>query len=110
MDFEEILKICTYNTLKNLHENNLDNLGLTNLWYIIETCRIARQDLNDWANYAKHKGGIGFVGLKPESPIQIYIGSANGGYESLISEFESITLDRVSVFSPSVSASRLAYS
>ena len=93
MNFEEILKLCTYNTLKTLHENNPANSGLTNLWNIIETCRVARQDLNDWANYAKHKGGIGFVGLKPDTPVQIYIGSTTGGYESRISEFESITLD-----------------
>lgn len=91
--FEEILKMCTYNSLKVLHENQPSNTGLGLVWDIIENCRIARQDLNDWANYSKHKGGLGFVGLKPESPVQIYVGTSEGGYESRISEFEPITLD-----------------
>ena len=93
LPFEEVLKMCTYNALKTLHDNQPTNVGLTNLWNIIEGCRIARQDLNDWANYSKHKGGLGFVGLKPESPIQIIIGTPEEGYESRISEFEAITLD-----------------
>lgn len=93
LPFEEILKMCTYNALKTLHENQPTNTGLNDLWNIIEKCRVARQDLNDWANYSKHKGGLGFVGLNLESPIQIYVGSTQGGYESRISDFEAITLD-----------------
>jgi len=93
LSFEEVLKLCTYNSLKVLHENNPDNEGLSTLWDIIETCRVARQDLNDWANYSKHKGGLGFIGLKPEPPIHVFVGTPDGGYESRTSEFEAITLD-----------------
>lgn len=93
LPFEEVLKLCTYNSLKTLHDNNPDNIGLTDLWNIIEKCRAARQDLNEWANYSKHKGGLGFVGLKPDSPFQIFVGTPDGGYESRISEFEAIILD-----------------
>ena len=88
-----MLKLCTYNALKVLHENNPENIALTELWNIIERCRILRQELNDWANYSKHKGGLGFVGLKPESPVQIVIGKPGGGYEVRTSEFEPISID-----------------
>ncbi len=93
LDFEEILKMCTYNTMKVLHENQPKNTELSNLWNLIEECRIARQDLNDWANYSKHKGGLGFVGLRPESPFQIYVGKPGEPMESRVSEFESIIID-----------------
>ena len=93
LTFEEILKMCTYNALKTLHNNEPDNVGLTNLWNIIEECRVSRQDLNDWANYFKHKGGLGFIGLKPEFPVQVFVGNPNGDFKSRISEFEAITLD-----------------
>ena len=91
--WEDVLKLCTYNALKVLHENNPENIALTELWNIIERCRILRQELNDWANYSKHKGGLGFVGLKPESPVQIVIGKPGGGYEVRTSEFEPISID-----------------
>lgn len=90
---EEILKLCTYNSLKMLYENNPDNKGLSKLWDIIETCRIERQDLNDWANYSKHKGGLGFLGLKPDFPVQVYMAAPGGKPECRTSEFESIILD-----------------
>lgn len=93
LSFEEVLKLCTYNSLKTLHENNPDNDGLSELWNIIENCRIERQDLNDWANYSKHKGGLGFVGLKPEFPVQVYIAEPGGSAKRRTSEFDSITLD-----------------
>ena len=91
--FDEVLKLCTYNSLKTLHENNPDNEGLSQLWDIIETCRVDRQTLNDWANYAKHKGGLGFVGLKPESPVLVYMAEPGGKPECRTSEFDTITLD-----------------
>lgn len=93
LSLEEVLKMCTYNALKTLHDNQLENKGLDELWNIIEKCRTARQELNDWANYSKHKGGLGFVGLNPESPIQIFVGTPDGGFEPRISEFEMIKLD-----------------
>lgn len=93
MLFEDILKICSYNTLKMFHDNNPDNSGLNDLWNIIETCRIGRQKLNDWANYSKHKGGLGFVGLKPELPYAIFIRSPNGEIEPRTSELDAVTID-----------------
>lgn len=93
LPFEEVLKLCTYNSLKTLHENKPDNEGLSQLWDIIETCRADRQDLNDWANYAKHKGGLGYVGLKPESPVLVYMAEPGGKPECRTSEFDTITLD-----------------
>lgn len=93
MSFEDILKICSYNTLKTFHDNNPDNSGLNDLWNIIETCRIGRQKLNDWANYSKHKGGLGFIGLKPESPYAVFVQNSDGVMEPRTSELDAITID-----------------
>lgn len=93
MQFEEILKLCTFKSIRELHESNSDNQGLNELWIILKECHDSISDLNEWANYLKHKGGIGIVGLKPDSPFQIYIGKPGETPESRTSEFESIKLD-----------------
>lgn len=93
MSFEEKLSLCTFKLFRDLHREHPDNEDFTHLWNILERCHNAISILNEWANYAKHKGGIGYVGLKPDSPFQIYIGTPDGTTESRTSEFESIKLD-----------------
>lgn len=93
MNFEEILRLCTFKVFRELHKDYLDNVAFTHLWDILDRCHRAITDVNDWANYAKHKGGIGYIGLNPESPVQIYIGQPDGSTESRTSEFEAIRLD-----------------
>lgn len=93
LNFEEILRLCTYNSIKNLHIQNSTNTNLNILWGILEDCRNNLSDINSWANYAKHKGGIGFVGLKPPSPFEVSRSDANGNTQHLTSEFEPILLD-----------------
>ena len=63
------------------------------MWTIIEDCHKALSNINIWANYAKHKGGIGYIGLKPQCPYQIFVGSPDGKVESRTSEFEPVQLD-----------------
>ena len=63
------------------------------MWDIIETCRLGRQKLNDWANYFKHKGGLGFIDLKPESPYAVFVQGESGKMEARTNEFEAITID-----------------
>lgn len=60
---------------------------------ILDRCHNAISDLTKWAIYAKNKGGIGYVGLKPDTPFQIYIGTKAGAMESRTNEFESMKLD-----------------
>ena len=93
MSFEEKLSLCTFKVFRDLHRDYPDDAGFNQLWEILDRCHNAISDLNEWANYAKHKGGIGYVGLKPDSPFQIYIGTPDGSMESRTSEFESIKLD-----------------
>lgn len=93
MSFEEKLSMCTFKVFRDLHREYPDNEEFTQLWDILKRCHNAISELNEWANYAKHKGGIGYVGLKPDSPFQVYIGTTDGSMESRTSEFESIKLD-----------------
>ena len=60
---------------------------------ILDRCHNAISDLTKWAIYAKNKGGIGYVGLKPDTPFQVYIGTKAGAMESRTNEFESMKLD-----------------
>lgn len=93
MTFEEKLKLCTFRAFQNLHKEYTDNIAFNQLWNIMEHCHNAISDLNEWANYAKHKGGIGYIGLKPKSSYQIYTRNPDGTVESRTSEFDPIKLD-----------------
>lgn len=93
MTFEDVLKSCTYKNIRNIHNNNPNNTALNELWQIVDECHTAISDVNNWANYAKHKGGIGIIGLKPGSPYKIYIGKPGEEPESRTDEFEPIKLD-----------------
>ena len=90
---EEILKQCTYNNLKMICEKKKDEEGFSILWDIIERCRNDRQTLNDWANYSKHKGGLGFYGLNPEMPLKLYVATEGEDCESRLSDFEPCKID-----------------
>ena len=93
MSFEDVLKLCTYNNISTLYEKNKDKACLEELWILLNNCHTEISEINMWANFAKHKGGIGVVGQKPDNPIQIYIGKPGEKPESRTSEFESIKLD-----------------
>lgn len=92
MDFETILKMCTFKVFRNLHDTHEHDSNISRLWEILSNCRDAISDITKWANYSKHKGGIGFIGLKAESPFQIFIGEP-GKLEKRTSEFECIKLE-----------------
>lgn len=93
MQFEELLRLCTFKTFSDIHSVYKHDASFKELWNILNDCHDAILDVNNWANYAKHKGGIGYVGLRPESPYKIYVGDNNGKVESRTSEFEPIILD-----------------
>lgn len=93
MEFEDILRLCSFGNFIKIHKKRTNDSSFEELWAIIEECHTALSNINTWANYAKHKGGIGYIGLKPESPYQIYVGDPDGKMESRTSEFEPIQLD-----------------
>ncbi|MDY4578719.1 MAG: hypothetical protein SO471_12375 [Anaerobutyricum hallii] len=92
MQLEDVLKMCTFKVFRNLHEKNLQDDNITELWNILNDCRKNISDITNWANYSKHKGGLGFLGLKPESPFQIYVRKENK-VQKRTDEFECIKLD-----------------
>lgn len=109
LGFEDILRLCTYKSIKDLHTANSSNSNLNTLWNILEKCRNSLKDINSWANFAKHKGGIGFIGLKPASPFEVSINDAGGNTQHLTSEFESISLDLDDSISVLVKAHKTLY-
>ena len=92
MSFEEILKLCSYMSIQKVHDANSGNVNLDILWNILENCRNSITDINEWANYSKHKGGIGFKGLKADAPFQIITTDRDGNMRTS-SEFESIKIE-----------------
>ena len=93
MPFEDVLKLCTYNNIFSLYEKNKNNTYLEELWQLLSNCHTDISEINTWANFAKHKGGIGVIGLKPDSPFKIYIGKPNETPELRTNEFEPLKLD-----------------
>lgn len=93
MAFEDILRLCSYKNFARIHQKRSNDNSFSELWRIIDACHTALTNVNTWANYAKHKGGIGYIGLKPECPYQIFVGEPDGRIESRTSEFEPIRLD-----------------
>lgn len=93
MAFEDILRLCSYSNFTKIQRKHINDTSFSELWTIIEECHKALSNINTWANYAKHKGGIGYIGLKPECPYQIFVGEPGGKVESRTSEFEPIRLD-----------------
>lgn len=93
MALEDILRLCSYSNFVKIQKKHSDETSFSELWAIIEECHSALSNINTWANYAKHKGGIGYIGLKPDCPYQIFVGGADGKMEARTSEFEPIRLD-----------------
>lgn len=93
MTFEETLSLCTFKSFRDIHDSYLEDEEFNKLWNLLNTCHDSISDINTWANYAKHKGGIGYIGLKPESPFQVYTRTPDGVTESRTDEFESVKLD-----------------
>jgi hypothetical protein len=68
-DVERVLKCCTYGFVKSeLHEK-----GLVSVEDIIADCMVKIQDVRDWGNFIKHKGGIDYKYIEAPSPVQIRV-------------------------------------
>lgn len=91
--FEEILKMCSYLTVKKIYIANMAVNNLAALWNVIEVCHIALTDVNTWANYIKHKGGINFDGLTPDEPFHATMTDKDGNVIAESGDFDAIMLD-----------------
>lgn len=67
LDYHKILKLCDYTFLSNFYGKNKTISNLKELWNIISKAQNANQNIKQWANYIKHKGGINFKGVGPDA-------------------------------------------
>jgi hypothetical protein len=61
--------------------------NLKALWKIVSKAQNANENINQWANYIKHKGGISIKGVFPESPFKVTVGTTSSN------EFEPLQLE-----------------
>ena len=89
-DEERILKCCTYGFVKT----ELKTRGLISLETLITDCMASIQDVRDWTNYIKHKGGIDYKYIEAPSPMQIRI-KMNGepDFTPIVDYFSPISID-----------------
>lgn len=91
--FEETIKKCGYQNMEKICTNNANIPNISILWGILDKCHSAMLDVNEWANYIKHKGGIEIVGLYPEAPFTMQLQDQSGTIIAQNSEFSPISID-----------------
>ncbi|MGG1314568.1 hypothetical protein [Cohnella laeviribosi] len=90
---EDLLKKCTYNFMGQIYSKHKTVPNFKTLWKIVTKCYSALSEINTWANYIKHKGGISFTGLIAPDPFLIKLTDSNGNVIAESSDFESIEID-----------------
>lgn len=91
--FEKILKQCSYTTINDIYTSNSTANNFTTLWNIIKACQNSLRDVNSWANFIKHKGGINFVGLTADEPFHATVRNENGDIVAESGDFDAIKID-----------------
>jgi hypothetical protein len=84
-DVKRVLKCCTYEFVKS----ELHGKGLTSVKNIITDCMARIQDVRDWANYIKHKGGIDYKYIEAPSPVRIRASMDSGSDFTPIDDYFS---------------------
>jgi len=90
---EDLLKKCTYNSMGEIYSKYKTVPNYEALWKIITKCYNALSEINTWANYIKHKGGISFTGLNAPDPFHTKVTDLNGKVIAESTDFESIEID-----------------
>jgi len=90
---EETLKKCSYRTIKDIYSANSTIPNFTALWTIVEDCHTKLTDVNEWANYIKHKGGIEIAGLEADAPFHTQMKDVDGNIVAESDEFSPIKVD-----------------
>lgn len=93
MSHEALLKICSYDSVCRVYSRHKGNTAFKALWEIISRCYAALTTVNSWTNYIKHKGGVGYIGLRAEDPIGMVLTDLDGTPIRTNSHFESVILD-----------------
>ena len=71
-DAKKMMSFCTYEfVVGELKKRNLNVVRK-----LLTTCYGKIEEVRCWANYIKHKGGIEYLHLTPESPLKIYVAPA----------------------------------
>lgn len=78
-DAKKIMGICTY----ELVVAELKTRGLKDIRKSLTSCSGKFEDVRMWANYIKHKGGIGYKHLEAEKPFQVYLMPIEEGQEKI---------------------------
>lgn len=99
MSHNDLLKKCTYYSMGEVYSKHKTVPNYRELWKIINKCYNALSDINSWANFIKHKGGISFDGLNPTEPYSMRMTDPQGNVIAESSDFESIKIDMDSSFS-----------
>jgi hypothetical protein len=89
----DLLKKCSYYTMGEIYSQYKTVLNYRELWKIINKCYNALSNINSWANYIKHKGGISFDGLNPPDPFTMKMTDQQGNVIAESKDFESIKID-----------------
>jgi hypothetical protein len=92
LDFFDVLKLCDYKYLSDFYGANKNISHFKDLWKILSRAQTANLNINKWANYLKHKGGIEYIGVNPETPYEISLKESDGSTVK-DSEFSTLSLD-----------------
>ncbi|MBU5316274.1 hypothetical protein KQI30_08320 [Clostridium bornimense] len=63
LNYESILKLCDYRYLSEFYGENKDIPHFKELWKLLSKCQNENSNVNKWANFIKHKGGLRYKGL-----------------------------------------------
>lgn len=68
-DVKKIMKFCTYEfVIKELKDRNIKNVR-----QLLILCFSKIEEIRKWANYIKHKGGVEYLYLEPDSPFEVFV-------------------------------------
>ncbi|MCW6091347.1 hypothetical protein [Clostridium sporogenes] len=69
--FHKTLKLCNYAFLSDYYGKYKHVPNFSKLWSIISGAQKINENINKWANYIKHKGGLKYKGLEAKEPIEM---------------------------------------
>ncbi len=93
LSHEELLSKCRYDNIVKHLKSDINNKQAINLSKLIEFYYNELADIRNLANYIKHKGGIKYKGLEPDSLYKIIINNSKQNTIRESSNFDNICVD-----------------
>ena len=93
MPYNKKISLCNYKFLSDFYGNNKEIPNLKSLWKIVSKSKNINQNVNKWANFIKHKGGLDYKGIKIENPFFMSVKDANGETMYQNDDFDSPVLE-----------------